>query len=208
MVVCDTDCYMPPEMLDLIAAVDEQSYRAMLAVPLFARSLTPGKVVDFMIAFGYSVKITKYYIGWYLNGYLRRQARHGEPDGPAVEREGGDKEWWLNGKKHRDDGPAIERANGDKVWYLYGKEHRDDGPAVEYANGDKLWYLYGKLHRQDRILNPVSSGGESDGPAVEYTDGYKAWWLNGKRHRVDGPAVEHEDGRREWYLNGFRQPDQ
>ena len=26
----------------------------------------------------------------------------------------GDKEWWLNGKLHREDGPAIEDADGDK----------------------------------------------------------------------------------------------
>jgi hypothetical protein len=26
----------------------------------------------------------------------------------------GDKEWWLNNKRHREDGPACEWANGDK----------------------------------------------------------------------------------------------
>jgi hypothetical protein len=107
----NTDCYIPLELLYVIAAVDEQSYRAMLAIPLFARSLTPGKVVDFMIAFGYSVAITKDCIEWLLNGYLHRV------DGPAVEYEDGYKEWCLNGDTHRDDGPAIERANGDKEWW-------------------------------------------------------------------------------------------
>ncbi len=34
----------------------------------------------------------------------------------------GSKEWYLNGKYHREDGPAVERANGDKVWYLNGKK--------------------------------------------------------------------------------------
>ena len=43
----------------------------------------------------------------------------------------GSKEWYLNGKQHREDGPAVERANGTKVWYLNGKLHREDGPAVE-----------------------------------------------------------------------------
>jgi len=42
------------------------------------------------------------------------------------------------------DGPAIEDANGTKEWFLNGKRHREDGPAVEYANGDKLWFLNGK----------------------------------------------------------------
>ena len=43
----------------------------------------------------------------------------------------GTKEWWLNGKLHREDGPAVERANGNKAWFLNDKLHREDGPAVE-----------------------------------------------------------------------------
>jgi hypothetical protein len=85
----DCDIYdLVLEMLYVIAAVDEQSYKAMLAVPLFARSLTPDKVVDFMIAFGYSVEITKNHIGWYLNGKRHR---------PALEWANGYKRWYLNG---------------------------------------------------------------------------------------------------------------
>lgn len=34
----------------------------------------------------------------------------------------GDKEWFLNGKRHREDGPAVERSNGDKEWYINGKQ--------------------------------------------------------------------------------------
>lgn len=30
------------------------------------------------------------------------------------------KEWWLNGKRHREDGPAIEWVKGQKSWYLNG----------------------------------------------------------------------------------------
>ena len=56
----------------------------------------------------------------------------------------GDKEWWLNGKLHREDGPAIEDADGDKSWWLNDKRHREDGPAIEYAEGDKEWHLNGK----------------------------------------------------------------
>ena len=79
----------------------------------------------------------------------------------------GDKEWFLNGKLHREDGPAIECANGHKEWFLNGNFHREDGPAVEWANGTKQWYLNGKLHRED-------------GPAIEWTDGGGKWYLNGK----------------------------
>ena len=56
----------------------------------------------------------------------------------------GTKEWYLNGKRHREDGPAIEYASGDKYWFLNGKRHREDGPAIELANGNKRWFLNGK----------------------------------------------------------------
>jgi len=78
----------------------------------------------------------------------------------------GAKEWYLNGKLHREDGPAIEWADGSKDWYLNGKLHREDGPAIEWADGSKDWYLNGKLHRED-------------GPAIEWANGTKAWYLNG-----------------------------
>ena len=77
----------------------------------------------------------------------------------------GTKEWYLNGKHHREDGPAIEYASGTKEWYLNGKLHREDGPACEWADGNKYWYLNGKYHRED-------------GPAVERANGHKSWFLN------------------------------
>jgi len=81
---------------------------------------------------------------------------------------GGTKEWYLNGKRHREDGPAIEGADGDNYWYLHGVPHREDGPAIEYSEEDKEWYLHGERHRED-------------GPAVEWGDGDKEWYLHGKR---------------------------
>ena len=44
----------------------------------------------------------------------------------------GSKEWYLNGRLHREDGPANEWPDGSKHWYLNGKRHREDGPAVEW----------------------------------------------------------------------------
>jgi hypothetical protein len=79
----------------------------------------------------------------------------------------GDREWYQNGKRHREDGPAIEDANGYKAWYKNGKIHREDGPAVEDAGGDKVWYQNGSLHRLD-------------GPAVEHASGSKEWYIEGK----------------------------
>jgi hypothetical protein len=86
----------------------------------------------------------------------------------------GAKEWYLNGKHHREDGPACEYPNGTKEWWLNGKRHREDGPACEYANGDKHWYLNDKLHRED-------------GPAVERANGTKEWYLN--HEKVDPETI-------------------
>jgi len=86
----------------------------------------------------------------------------------AIVRYGGAKEWFLNGKLHREDGPAVEYADGAKSWFLNGQLHREDGPAIEYADGDKDWFLNGQLHRED-------------GPAIECTDGTKSWYLNGQK---------------------------
>ena len=55
----------------------------------------------------------------------------------------GSREWYLNGKCHREDGPAVERANGSCEWYLNGICHRENGPAVEWADGYRAWYLDG-----------------------------------------------------------------
>ena len=56
----------------------------------------------------------------------------------------GSKEWFLNGKLHREDGPAAEYSWGTKAWYLNGELHREDGPAIEHGNGSKDWYLNDK----------------------------------------------------------------
>ena len=90
--------------------------------------------------------------------------------------EDGTKDWFLNGKRHREDGPASEWADGTKKWFLNGQLHREDGPAIEWADGTKKWYLNGQLHRED-------------GPAIECADGTKYWYLNGlylpqEEHRV------------------------
>ena len=79
----------------------------------------------------------------------------------------GNKEWYLNGQRHREDGPAIEWISGYKEWWVNGKLHREDGPAVEDIRGDEEWWVNGKLHRED-------------GPAVYRSNGYKEWWVNGR----------------------------
>ena len=133
---------LPVELLHEIASHDQAAYRALLAIPLFARSLNPGVIVDYKIAFGFDIDIfldqyRQGCTGWFwYNGYHRI-------DGPAFECENGDKEWWINGRRHREDGPAIEWWYGRTEWYRNGKLHREDGPAIEgpYITGE--WWMNG-----------------------------------------------------------------
>jgi len=54
----------------------------------------------------------------------------------------GAKDWWLNGKLHREDGPAIECANGYKQWRLNGIQYTEQRfnakmkPVKEYTIKD------------------------------------------------------------------------
>ena len=43
----------------------------------------------------------------------------------TVEVEDGYKEWYLNGKLHREDGPAIEDSNGYSAWYINGVKYTE-----------------------------------------------------------------------------------
>ena len=81
------------------------------------------------------------------------------------------KEWFRNGKRHRDgDLPAVEQ-NDRKEWFKNGLRHRDgDLPAIVWKNGTKLWWQNGLRHRN------------GDLPAVEHANGRKEWWRNGVRY--------------------------
>ena len=74
-----------PEMLHEMA-VDEDAYRALLAIPAFARTLNVSIRADYMVKFGYTVKITNDKIVWKKHGRRHREA------GPAVIRENGPQE--------------------------------------------------------------------------------------------------------------------
>ena len=69
----------------------------------------------------------------------------------------GHKEWYINGKLHREDGPAVEWNDGTKSWWLNNKRHREDGPAVEYSDGYKDWYLNGKRLTQEEFNKRMTS---------------------------------------------------
>ena len=52
--------------------------------------------------------------------------------------------------------------NGTKEWYLNGKRHREDGPAVEWASGTNHWFLNGEIYREEEFNRKMS-------PTVEMT---------------------------------------
>jgi hypothetical protein len=53
----------------------------------------------------------------------------------------GYKEWYKEGKLHRENGPAVIHPDGTKFWYKDGRLHRENGPAVELLNGTNYWYI-------------------------------------------------------------------
>ena len=67
----------------------------------------------------------------------------------------GSKQWWLNGKLHREDGPACEWGDGSKCWFLNRNLHREDGPAIEYANGVKQWFLNGEFYSEGDYIRAI-----------------------------------------------------
>ena len=107
---------------------------------------------------------------YYLNG-KRLSGKHTDPktgtttyakngklhrlDGPAYINAAGTKQWYKDGKFHREgDAPAMEHANGVLYYAKKGKLHRTSGPAIVVPGKKEEWYKNGKLHR-------------TNGPAVE-----------------------------------------
>jgi hypothetical protein len=65
-------------------------------------------------------------------------------DGPAVEWQQGDLQWYSHGELHRDGGPAVIGDDGEQQWFKQGKLHRVDGPAQIYPDGASFWYVNDK----------------------------------------------------------------
>jgi hypothetical protein len=40
---------------------------------------------------------------------------------------------------------CIKHDDGTKEWYQEGKYHKEDGPAIEYASGSKFWFIEDKI---------------------------------------------------------------
>jgi hypothetical protein len=189
---------IPLEILHKIAYYGIWSYRALLAIPIFARSVGRHpeykcyeKTIDYMVRFGCQARINTFGICWFLGHELHRI------DGPAISLLTGVEVWYRYGERHRDsskhvmDDPALTWMNGDREWWYRGRRHRDGAPAIINVDGRKEWYLNGELHSQD------------DQPAIERASGDKEWYCNGRRHRAGNkPAMEFADGNKAYYYDG------
>lgn len=120
---------LPIEILDKIAAEDVAVYRALaLGYPRYGRSMTPGRVFDYMAAAGYNCRVIR--------------TRHGQ----CIS-------WTYNGRPHRVNGPAFQYQCGSNIWIYNGSLHRDDGPAVEFqciCTGNtrcESWFKHDRRHR-------------------------------------------------------------
>ena len=123
------------DVLVEIACGSVAAWRAMLAVPQFARwTLTPTGRRRAAERFRETVT-DEDGTCTLLDG--RRHSFWGQP---AVVRTDGGQEWWRNGRVHRDGGPAIILANGYQAWYRDDRCRRNDGWVVVWANDWKEWW--------------------------------------------------------------------
>jgi len=81
----------------------------------------------------------------------------------------GTREWFINGRPHRDAGdqPARIYPSGEKEWYKSGLLHRDNDLPAREEEGLQEWFVNGKLHR------------DGDKPARIAGD-VQEWFVNGK----------------------------
>jgi hypothetical protein len=66
----------------------------------------------------------------------------------------------------------VEYSDGDKEWYLNGERHREDGPACEDRDGSKYWYLNGVSYTESEFLKLTKPNPSCNGKVVEI-DGKK-----------------------------------
>lgn len=131
-----------PDMWIQIARLGESVYRALLAIPEFARSLTCDLRMDFRVFFGHSVNITS--LGTY---------------------------WLRNNLLHRLDGPAVEYGYLRPFisYYRNGKLSRSDMtlPCVFYSDGHMAYYdENGKCCRVETVDGKVRRWGDGGTHAV------------------------------------------
>lgn len=57
---------------------------------------------------------------------------------------------------HNEDGPAVIRNSGTKEWYIDYFRHRIGGPAIEFFDGSKGFYIHGREYSEQQYwIHPL-----------------------------------------------------
>jgi hypothetical protein len=145
---------------------------------------------------------------WNIPGWVHRDWSTGR----------GTKFWLRSGKLHRDNGPAIEYDNGNREWWLNGmlmRVHLDT--YMDMYLEATVFYRLGFPVNPDHNIFSMYQFHRTDGPAVIETNGYleqhsdgytKSYYIHGTLHRGDGPAVEGPFEGKEWWWNGMKMSEE
>ncbi len=196
---------LPTDIYQLIASIDTDSWRAMLAVPRFARfTLTEQgrrardiaflRIVCKIVPFNNSIRINAevdYEINNNCDHYSETVIYITNNTNDMIKfvknRKVSNTEMTIaliifrfNGQMHRDDGPAVVYANGRQEWWCHGKLHREGGPAVMIPNHHVNWFNNG-LHYLD-----------GNQPAIILKNyGLLVWFRNGRVSRDNKRPIQH-----------------
>jgi hypothetical protein len=156
--------HLPLDILQLIprsatsASAGLAAYRALLAVPRFARSAMMPKVqLQWQEHFTYSTFDVKTGIKtWFIGCQTGKHAYH-RIGGPAILHPDGSQYWYRFGELHRTGSPAISLASGYKAWYHNGKLHCASGPAISHIKDGRVviaseYYIHGKKKTRKEVL--------------------------------------------------------
>lgn len=164
---------LPLEILHEIAKVSDTTYKGILSIPRFGRSIKPGTMVDFMIHFGYSIKITSHDVIWKKWG--RRHTPWDSTPNTHISKINEKVKkfyWYSNGKPYRTlDRPTEVVYTKTKIrtirtlkWFSSLRVlHRLNKPAVITYFNDKIkskqWWIDGIQTK--KVMNiEMKEGGE------------------------------------------------
>lgn len=156
----------------------------------------------------------------------------------AQENPGGHRVWLIHGHRHRTDGPAVERDNGPAEYWVNGirlteQEYRckfpnyeETAPSLNYmsatyttVSGEALTYSFSP-HNGISFYDSQGLPHNPDGPATVFLDDaayialtgksrwerdevlIRSWYIHGNHHRTDGPAIERSDGTVAYFVQG------
>jgi len=174
---------------------------------------------------------------WILKDPLIIAHFEGHTGDGKVESSNGDVFWLKNNTLHNESGPAVIRNNGDLEYYINGKQIEEvdflmksgyDKSDIEILDTLGLFEMFMEINEnktpvkstryfgKDRIEEwriPSEWGTmlrhREDGPAsIRYvgdTDevAFETWYRRNMVHREDGPAkINHESGVEKWFKNG------